>query len=492
MPSLHGIVLSALLACVPLAHCGAQAVPPGSPEDDRGVVAAFKAMLEEPSWDAQVSLIGGLLAELPAADFPKVYAALGRFEKMQGSRCLRPLLDEWAERDPAAAWAVTRRLFDITVEGDHFVDEWAEKFIPPKDFAAFQASPFWPEPRQLLGFLAGLERASIPEVTKTNLRNEFLTQFRARLPEHYLVPPPPSPPSDAVEPEASYARVREIMEAPLAALPALLRVAAERKNSGAVIWGLRRWIAADPKAAPEMMQQAEWHGNEEAVRAWAKSDARAALAWFRRHEPAALKGYAGRGLIAFVDKKTRASLLRAVTLPGKYNDGGEWHELDAMIVAWAREDPLTSLQTALSQYGPLCYSVCADEAVQPFSVPQRKVLDAIRRIPTPVRDQYAYMIMENFGDFDVGAAAAYGVDWLRKSNWRVTELLPRTTKKHYLKVWTGEKNPEDGCMDDRTYGCLRKWAICQPDKMNKWIATQWDPEVKAALQWILAHPNGKE
>lgn len=491
---LHRIILSAFLACEPLSRCDAQAVSGGSPDDGQRVEATFKAMLEEPSWEARRSLIAGFLAELPAPDFPRVYAALGRLEKVQVSEHLEPLLKRWAELEPVAAWTVTRPLFDIAVEGDHFIDEWAEKFIPPKDIGAFQASPFWPEPQQLLGFLAGLERASIPETMRTNLRNDFLTQFRARFSEDYLVPRPPPPRTNTVEDEQSFARVLEIMEAPLAALPTLLKVAAERRNWGAVTWGLRRWIDADPKAAPEIMRQAEWHGNEEAVRAWARVDARAALAWFRRHEPEALKDYAGRGLIAFVNKKARASLLRAVMKPGKYVDGAYWVELEELIAAWAREDSLAALQTALSQYGPLCYSVCAEEAVnlhEAFPL-RRKALDAIRRIPTPVRDQYAYMIMENFGDIDVGDAAAYGVDWLRKSKWRLNEYLPRTTKEHFLKVWTGEADPHDGCMDDRTYGCLRKWAICQPEQMKKWIETQRDPEVKAALQWLLAHPNGKE
>ena len=487
---LLGIVLSAFLTVEPLAHCDAQAVSAGSPEYGQRVEATFKAMLEEPSWEARVSLLGGFLAELPAPDFTRVYAALGRFEKVQVSEYLEPLLKRWAELDPVAAWTVTRPLFDIAVEGDHFIDEWAEKFIPPKDVGAFRASPFWPEPRQLLGFLAGLERASIPETMRTDLRSDFLTRFRARFPEHYLAPSPPPLPTNPVEYEESYARVREIMEAPLAALPAMLKVAAERKNWGAVTWGLRRWIVADPKAAPKIMRQTEWQ-NEEAVRAWARVDARAALAWFRRHEPEALKDYAGRGLIAFINKKDRASLLRAATKRGKYVDGGDWTDLEELIAGWAREDPLAALQTALSQYGPLCYSVCADEAVSAAPSPRRKALDAIRRIPTPVRDQLAYMIMEHFGDIHVGEAAAYGVDWLQKSKWRVSDYFP-TTPEHFLRVWTGKEDPEDGCMDDRTYGCLRKWAICQPEQMKKWIETQRDPEVKAALLWLLAHPNGEE
>jgi hypothetical protein len=67
-----------------------------------------------------------------------------------------------------------------------------------------------------------------------------------------------------------------------------------------------------------------------------------------------------------------------------------------------------------------------------------------------------------------------------------------TTKEHFLKVWRGDADPLDGCMDDRTYGYLRKWAICQPERMKKWIETQRDFAVKAALRWLLAHPNGKD
>jgi hypothetical protein len=208
MRPLRGIILSAFLASEPLSSCDAQAVSAGGPEDGQRVEATFKAMLEEPDYGAHVSLISGFLAELPASDCPRVYAALGRFEKIQVSRYLEPLLSRWAEVDPVDAWAVTRLLFDITVEGDHYIDQWAQKFIPPKDIVAFQASPFWPEPQQLLGFLAGLERASIPETKKTDLRKDFLTHFRARFPEEYLERYLSSPQTNTVEYEASYARVR--------------------------------------------------------------------------------------------------------------------------------------------------------------------------------------------------------------------------------------------------------------------------------------------
>lgn len=45
-------------------------------------------------------------------------------------------------------------------------------------------------------------------------------------------------------------------------------------------------------------------------------------------------------------------------------------------------------------------------------------------------------------------------------------------------------------MDDRTYGCLRMWAVVDPEGMKVWIETVPHPELRKALEWLHAHAEG--
>jgi hypothetical protein len=116
-------------------------------------------------------------------------------------------------------------------------------------------------------------------------------------------------------------------------------------------------------------------------------------------------------------------------------------------------------------------------------------------VPVVDADNFAYMIMEPLGGLDVGLAAAYGVEWMHRSReYRHTTSAEWTArivdKKHLVRVWTGKEDPEDGTMDDRTFGCLRKWAVCQPEAMRQFVEKEKDPEIRDALIWLLEHPNG--
>ncbi len=45
-------------------------------------------------------------------------------------------------------------------------------------------------------------------------------------------------------------------------------------------------------------------------------------------------------------------------------------------------------------------------------------------------------------------------------------------------------------MCDRTYGALRKWAICRPKQMLDWIESLKDENVKDALRSLWKNAEG--
>jgi hypothetical protein len=481
------------------------------PEFGRSVNETLRVMLAEPDFAARGSLVSGYFAELPGADFPEALAALGRFEGRQVSSYLEHLLRWWAVRDPHAALEATKRLIDIAIGGQgHFTDEWSEKIVGPKDRHSFEASPIWPEPRQLLSFLAGLKSAELPEAEKASLRAEFASAYLERFADdpEYGEEALKNRPSSAggtgeSQPSTGYfARVKEVLAAEPSELPGLLRAAAQRRDAAAFLWGARRWIREDGAAGPGALAIASgdeewghwWKGR--IVKAWARRDAGGALAWFRTNRPEDLKGYAGEGLIAFVDERTRKKLLSGVT-PDE--DGGAG-DLGQLIAAWSEEDPKRALETALALHGPFFYSACADACFTRLDLPshQRRVMKVIRGISVPVLDGdfFAYMMMESWGEVDVGEAAAYGLEWMQRSRSYRHRQHPEWTarivdKKHLVRVWTGLEDPDDGSMDDRTYGCLRKWAVCQPEQMRIFVEREKDPKLRRALVWLLEHPNGE-
>jgi hypothetical protein len=456
----------------------------GGREEDR-VAETMGRMLEEPNRRAHDSLLRGYFAELPAPDCGGAYAALCRLEKRQVSRWVTTLLSRWAECDPAGAWEVTRPWFNMVMAGEHLFDDWDERFIGPKDPHALESAPFWPQIGDESAFSKGLEKAAIPDAEKQIWRMEFAKHYLERFGKGPIAPGPEvlGPPPE----EIGYTRVQEVLAIPLTDLPALLRETARRKNSGALLWGLRRWIAEDPAAPEQALTMAEEYEPEfvpEVVRAWARRDVRAADDWLKLHRPDELQDFLGE-TIAFLSPKERMKLLKATRAADRrYPDEGSFAHL---ICGWAKEDPKAALKAAAAMGNAPFYSLCADLCFSdawPTPIRLRMVLDTIQSISTPVEDDHAYIVMEEWGEIDVGDAASFGVHWLLKN--------ARSKRKHLIREWSGLENPADACMDDRTYGCLRKWAIGQPNRMAKWIKRQKEPEIRKALQWLLAHPNGNE
>ncbi|HSI62568.1 MAG TPA: hypothetical protein VLE43_05600, partial [Candidatus Saccharimonadia bacterium] len=92
--------------------------------------------------------------------------------------------------------------------------------------------------------------------------------------------------------------------------------------------------------------------------------------------------------------------------------------------------------------------------------------------------------MEWWGDIDVGEAARYGVAGLMK--------LHHFPQSDLIKFFKGENNEftDTGDMIDRTFCCLRVWAVVRPDEMKAWIPTIQDSAMRDALTYILENPWG--
>jgi hypothetical protein len=458
-----------------------------------------RILLEEENGQARYSLVIGYFTELPAKDYSEAFAALCRFEQHQTPRFLSTVLGLWAERDPEAAWEATRPLIDMAVKEDHFVDSWGQKIIGPKDRQALQKYPCWIEADNLVSFYAGLEKANIAASEKERLRLEFQKSYGERFGREEFDPAsPPNPGAVKTENEnleqPSFARAVEMLTASLESMPELIATAEWLKDHGALVWGLRRWINEDAAAVPaalDMLSDSTLQGVDVLiVKTWALRDAKAALSWFRKDRPEALLRYAGEGLIAFVGPKDRSILLR-----GGYSKKDKNWNNESLSIAWGEADPKTAFETALHRRGREFYSRCAESCFYAQRVPRhfRRIFEAIRSIPVPLEDEYATALMEEMGDFDVAAASQYGIEWIRQvraSSYRDASLY--SDKKRLIRVWTGMEDPFDGCMDDRTYGCLRVWALFDPKGMRRWVGRQREVELKRALLWLVAHPNGEE
>jgi hypothetical protein len=99
-----------------------------------------------------------------------------------------------------------------------------------------------------------------------------------------------------------------------------------------------------------------------------------------------------------------------------------------------------------------------------------------------LNDQWDVM-MEQWGDIDIGEAARYGIDFFNKTHYPRREAM--------MRYFSGENvDGEDTGMVERTMCALRVWAVVRPKEMKDWIATVKDPKLEKALTWLLNHPWG--
>ncbi|MEZ0273597.1 MAG: hypothetical protein ACAH88_01735 [Roseimicrobium sp.] len=449
----------------------------------------------------QGSLREGYLKHLPAEQFPEAFRSYCLLQGRRRGWEIASFIQAWAEKDPKAAWPVVEAWIPRAVDGDHFIDEWSEKIRPPLTHTRIEPGTFIPEPSDLSAFEDGLSRANVPEEVKRTLQEAYDKAYASAFPkepteaQQVAAPAPPAqatPENEPPPPEVDFSVVRVILDAPITSFPALLEAAAKRRNEDAVICGLRRWVLLKPSGASEVISWTKKHAPDhvdKVLEAWAAVLPKEAQAWTLQEAPDDPFKYASQ-LIPHLDESQRRKLLRRLRPendPDANYDGG----LPDVLAAWAVTEPEKAFAEAMRLGRRALYSSCAEQVfyqVSDLAESRQAVIDAMVRFPVTVNDDHAYTIMEEWGAVDFAEAARYGVDWL--INDGKTEAESPYTTKYLVKIWTGKDSPADSCMDDRTYGCLRMWALVDPDGMKTWIETLPNPEIRNALEWLRAHAEG--
>ncbi len=489
-------------------------------------VQQLRAVLHEPNAKLREYLFYGFVQTLSPEDFPYVYQAFLAANRHQRPSEIGHLLGFWIQRDPKSALRTVRPLFDI-VAPTRYRDTWDGSLVAPRDLERFAKSRFWPDGRTFSGIGDHIMRSTLPDAEKLNLLDEIAALYDSSInplddlllgsPE-LLLSSVKGPPSHVTADFLlanhldDYQLAVEIGAARGSALTPLLDEAVKEGHVAALIVGLRQMIADDASSGPDAIEtvvrfaaegqrrvqefyqedslfhmwlpdaveeQAEM-ALEEAVHKWTASDPNSAWSWILENRADDLLGAAGRGMIAHLDPAERAELFDLALRQGEDAP----HEISSLAAAWALQEPRLALESALELGGEIAFSQAAEEAFADGTPEQTQAIAEVLESMSVLPDEgNTAMILEGWGDSDVGRAARYGVRWLL-----ATDEFPR---EHLLKTWSGQDVPVDSTVDDRTFGCLRCWAVCQPDEMQAWIETQTDPEVRRALQWMLDHPDGK-
>jgi hypothetical protein len=135
--------------------------------------------------------------------------------------------------------------------------------------------------------------------------------------------------------------------------------------------------------------------------------------------------------------------------------------------AWARNDLEAALLYAKESLPADEYDYFAEDLFFDAAYADAPISDLLRiyrKAAKTITSESLGEIMGEWGDVDTGDAARLGVDWLLSSD--------EYQRQDVVKPWRGDREAEirDGYVDDRTFGCLRCWALSQPDQMQSWIA----------------------
>ena len=444
------------------------------------------------------ALLYSYIYTIEPGQFPEAFDAIARSLGRQQSQVYEILLYQWAIKDPHAGWDFVRPLFDATAP-DRWTDDWEETVLAPRDPNLLTTLPFWPTTGLLEDFANGLRKTDLAHDEKSALARAFEQRFREYFDPDYQFPNFVDPKPQDPRLGKDFHLAMKIRDAGPDELEPLIEQATTGRELASLNLGLRRLVRLDPTRAPDALELAAAYATivpEETAaaspedvalrastvvaRAWAEEDPRGAWEWFQENRPDALDEFAAVGMIPFLEPEHRQELLDQAMAEDDANN----YRYENLIRAWAREDLTTALRSAHEFLGDEQFSFMVETMFdyEGSAEASERILTAISGIPAKLNNEDVGMIMEDLGDQDAIAAARYGVEWLL-----ATDEIPR---EEILRVWRGEGTPHDGLTDDRTFGCLRCWAVIDPREMQTWIDAQADPEVREALQWLHDHPNG--
>ncbi|QIF00481.1 hypothetical protein [Roseimicrobium sp. ORNL1] len=454
-------------------------------------------------WELQDPLLEGYLATLPADQFPPAFEALCRLQMRQKSLQRTLLIEAWAKKDPQAAWLLIKDWFAQAVDSDHFKDDWSQKILPPANRTSLRAGSIVHDERDFEAFRKGLFQSGATTELKNTLQKEYAQAyakaFHLDSPPDYSALTTPAPSSATTEPtppppEIDYPFVRQVLEAPATSFPALLDGAVTRRNEAAVICGLRRWVMVQPGAISEIIKWAEAQPQpnhlDKVVNTWAAIAPKGAYTWLVSLPGEKRPDHVSE-FLPYANIEQREAILRWLITRPEHKPGDYDEALPSFLERWIVLEPKVAFEFALQHGGRSGFSEAARDAfyrVATLAEFRQPIIEAIEAFPTLVDDQMDYMNMEEWGDINFAEAARHGVHWLIKE--AATNPDAQFPIDHVVKVWTGKENPVDGSMDDRTYGCLRLWAVVDPEGMKAWIKTVTHPEFRTALEWLHAHAEG--
>lgn len=421
----------------------------------------------------------------------------------------------WAERDPASCWERTRTLFRLVgIEAGWLgYDSWQRRErITVQDRDAIIAAGYWLRRDSLRSFPLGVDASSLPPEERVVFLKKFADMWFAAFRSWPGYEPDAWADGRGVHPREN-TDVIEMLDKP----PEHIRntIGSRNRSEAAVEAGLRRWLQAEPEDAIKILdfaRERHWSEEESApnwsrglpsiefLMVWAEVDLPGLIRWaeslhFLKGDLALrVKGF----LMSRVDEKRRKRWLAAARARPT-----DERAASKLLIAWAGWQPKAALDEAIATHdGENIYDVIEAGSRGPWGgrlyITTHSGLGWLKRLDAPSLieqtskvSEYGkpffldswYILLEPWGDIDIGETARYGLDFLLR-----TDFAPRA---NLLKLFSGDDAfASDSDMIDRTFCALRVWAVVQPAEMRKWIATLDDADLEKALTWLLEHPWG--
>jgi len=470
----------------------------------------IERVFREPNTSIRYPVLAEYLRIIPVEQLGKAFDLCIDLEGTQTPDDLVEFfLEIWAKRDPNGCWGQTKRLFRLVgiEEGWLSFDSWKGRpRITVRDLDAIRASRFWLQSRSLLSFPIGVDESALSKEERVRLLKDFADNWFAAFASWPGYLPTKRPWQQRRNYDDEGRELMEMFNASLGQLRSYINQAHYVSDGPAVEVALRRWLQAEPGSALDVMKtipQIKWtpmlgswsqevsSPSTELLVVWANLDLPGLTRWVKgldAKENVGLRGF----LMSRVDALTRERWLADAK---SENPDGDLTEV--LLDKWAGWEPKAALDAAIATKDIDIFRAAADAAASgpfPFALNSRhfglgviKEFD-VTKLPDDLRKEIVfgegwYMMMETWGDIDIGEAARYGLDFMLRTSHPPRENL--------IKLFNGDDAfASDGDMIDRTFCALRVWAVVQPKEMQTWIDTIKDPDLQKALTWLLQNPWG--
>ncbi|MGV3663218.1 MAG: hypothetical protein ACO1TE_23805 [Prosthecobacter sp.] len=466
----------------------------------------MERIFREPHARIRCAVLGEYLREMPVGQLGMAFdLALMLEGRETPDDLVSQMLRIWAQRDPQAAWVCTQALAKQVgiEEGWLGYDSWYNDPITVRDGEGIKGARFWLDHGTLASFPQGVDASELPWAEKEPLLKAF-TQFWFERFQNW--PGGGSVPSvrdhAAMSPAGGWGVVATFKG------DALQLKSGDGRGAGldapeAYEVGLRRWLVERPQEMPQILERIRnkhWpaEGQMPARAAgpsisllllWSQVDAAGMRAW-ATHVDNAQQDSAWLAkciLMAQVDDATRKQWLaepQGDLRRDRLTQLASWQPEVAVSEALRSGDTewiTDALQLTVYGENSGCYNWSH------FGLGYLRDFD-LNRLPKEAKTLFVHecagILMEQWGDVDVGECARFGLRVLPHGKWPERQEL--------LNFFRGEADIGDDGIVDRTFCSLRVWAVVRPAEMRAWLGTLKDKELRESLTWLLEHPWGME